>query len=43
MRRRLQRLGITKQEPSELSDEERVRFARLDIDPETITFNRVLV
>merc|ERR1711871_519930 len=39
---RLKKLGITKTEPNELSEEEKGRFARLDIDPETITWNRVL-
>ncbi|XP_005399187.1 PREDICTED: C-1-tetrahydrofolate synthase, cytoplasmic [Chinchilla lanigera] len=40
--RRLQRLGIQKTDPSTLTDEEINRFARLDIDPETITWQRVL-
>eukprot|EP00127_Corallochytrium_limacisporum_P000981 Clim_evm65s33 gene=Clim_evmTU65s33 len=42
MQRRLQRLGITKEHPDDLTEEEIRRFARLDIDPETITWNRVL-
>ncbi|ELW70832.1 C-1-tetrahydrofolate synthase, cytoplasmic [Tupaia chinensis] len=40
--RRLQRLGIHKTDPTTLTDEEINRFARLDIDPETITWQRVL-
>ncbi|XP_022426094.1 C-1-tetrahydrofolate synthase, cytoplasmic isoform X2 [Delphinapterus leucas] len=37
-----QRLGIEKTDPTTLTDEEIYRFARLDIDPETITWQRVL-
>ncbi|KAL1638432.1 tetrahydrofolate synthase [Neofusicoccum ribis] len=40
--RRLKKLGITKTNPDELTEEEIRRFARLDIDPETITWRRVL-
>ena len=40
--RRLKRLGIDKTVPSELSDEEIRRFARLNIDPATISWNRVM-
>lgn len=40
--RRLQKLGIEKTDPTTLTDEEINRFARLDIDPETITWQRVL-
>ncbi|KAK2710584.1 hypothetical protein QYM36_011938 [Artemia franciscana] len=40
--RRLQRLRIDKTEPGDLTDEEIRAFVRLDIDPETITFQRVL-
>uniref|UniRef100_A0A2K5W3Y0 C-1-tetrahydrofolate synthase, cytoplasmic n=1 Tax=Macaca fascicularis TaxID=9541 RepID=A0A2K5W3Y0_MACFA len=40
--RRLKRLGIEKTDPTTLTDEEINRFARLDIDPETITWQRVL-
>lgn len=36
----LQRLGIEKTDPNTLTDEEINRFARLDIDPETITWQR---
>ncbi|KAL9613222.1 MAG: hypothetical protein Q9167_002238 [Letrouitia subvulpina] len=42
MFRRLNKLGITKTNPDELSEDEIHRFARLDIDPETITWRRVL-
>lgn len=40
--RRLQKLGIDKTNPDDLTPEEITRFARLDIDPETITWRRVL-
>lgn len=40
--RRLRRLGIEKTDPTMLTDDEINRFARLDIDPETITWQRVL-
>uniref|UniRef100_A0A8I3ZZ26 C-1-tetrahydrofolate synthase, cytoplasmic n=1 Tax=Callithrix jacchus TaxID=9483 RepID=A0A8I3ZZ26_CALJA len=40
--RRLKRLGIEKTDPTTLTDDEINRFARLDIDPETITWQRVL-
>ncbi|MCJ1485688.1 tetrahydrofolate synthase [Schaereria dolodes] len=42
MFRRLKKLGITKTNPNELTEDEIHRFARLDIDPETITWRRVL-
>ena len=42
MFRRLKKLGITKTNPDDLTPEEIKRFARLDIDPETITWRRVL-
>ena len=42
MQRRLKKLGIDKTNPDELTEEEIRRFARLDIDPETITWKRVL-
>ena len=42
MFKRLQKLGITKTNPDDLTEEEYGRFARLDIDPETITWRRVL-
>src|SRR5579863_3078483 len=41
MLRRLRKLGIFKKDPNELTPEERSRFARLDIDPDTITWRRV--
>lgn len=42
MFRRLKKLGIDKTNPDDLSEDEVHRFARLDIDPETITWRRVL-
>lgn len=36
MFRRLKKLGITKTDPDELTDEEKVKFARLDLDPEKV-------
>ncbi|MCJ1356372.1 MAG: tetrahydrofolate synthase [Icmadophila ericetorum] len=42
MFRRLKKLGITKTNPDDLTDEEIHKFARLDIDPSTITWRRVL-
>ncbi|KAI9207432.1 formate--tetrahydrofolate ligase-domain-containing protein [Polychytrium aggregatum] len=39
---RLQRLGIDKTNPDDLTPEEKSRFARLDIDVETITWQRVV-
>ena len=39
--RRLEKLGIEKTDPDSLTEEERSRFARLDIDPDTITWRRV--
>jgi formyltetrahydrofolate synthetase len=42
MLRRLKKLGISKTDPNELTPEERSRFARLDIDPDTITWRRVV-
>lgn len=38
--RRLKRLGIAKTDPDSLTDEERVKFARLDIDPTKVMWNR---
>lgn len=40
--RRLVKLGITERDPEKLTEDERSRFARLDLDPETITWRRVL-
>jgi formyltetrahydrofolate synthetase len=42
MLKRLTKLGISKTDPDELTPEERVQFARLDINPSTITWNRVV-
>lgn len=42
MLRRLKRLGIHKTDPNELTPEERTRFARLDIDPNGISWRRVI-
>ncbi|KAM7199350.1 C-1-tetrahydrofolate synthase [Naviculisporaceae sp. PSN 640] len=42
MFRRLKKLGIDKTDPDSLTQEEITRFARLDIDPATITWRRVL-
>ncbi|KDN52839.1 FTHFS-domain-containing protein [Tilletiaria anomala UBC 951] len=41
MFKRLAKLGIDKTNPDDLTDEEKRRFARLDIDPDTITWHRV--
>lgn len=38
--RRLKKLGIIKTDPNSLTEEERRKFARLDIDPENITWTR---
>ena len=38
--RRLEKLGIAKTDPNSLTEEERSRFARLNIDPENITWTR---
>lgn len=38
--RRLQKLGIAKIEPDSLTEEEIRKFARLDVDPENITWTR---
>ena len=40
MLRRLRKLGINKTNPDDLTAEERSRFARLDIDPSSITWRR---
>jgi len=42
MLRRLEKLGIDKTNPDDLTEEEITKFARLDIDPETITWRRVV-
>jgi len=41
MLRRLKKLGIDKTNPDDLTPEEVSRFARLDIDPDSITWRRV--
>jgi methylenetetrahydrofolate dehydrogenase (NADP+)/methenyltetrahydrofolate cyclohydrolase/formyltetrahydrofolate synthetase/formate--tetrahydrofolate ligase len=42
MMRRLAKLGIEKTDPNDLTPEERRRIFRLDIDPASITWNRVI-
>jgi formyltetrahydrofolate synthetase len=42
MQARLKNLGITETDPDQLSEEEKARFARLDIDPATVTWRRSL-
>jgi len=42
MLRRLERLGIKKTNPDDLTEDEVKRFVRLDIDPDTITWKRVV-
>lgn len=42
MLRRLKRLGIDKTNPDDLTPEEAARFARLDLDVSTLTWNRVV-
>lgn len=42
MRIRLAKLGINKENPEDLTPEEVSRFARLDIDPEKVMWNRVV-
>jgi formyltetrahydrofolate synthetase len=42
MTKRLAKLGIQKSDPAALDDDEIRRFARLDINPDTITWKRVL-
>lgn len=42
MLRRLRKLGIDKTNPDELTPPERSRFVRLDIDPNNITWRRVI-
>jgi formyltetrahydrofolate synthetase len=42
MLRRLKKLGIPKTDPNELTPGERSRFSRLDIDPDSITWRRVI-
>ena len=42
MFKRLKKLGIDKTNPDDLTEEERNKFVRLDIDPERITWRRVV-
>jgi len=42
MLRRLEKLVIHKVDPNDLTQEERSRFARLDIDPDSITWRRTI-
>ncbi|KAF2286282.1 hypothetical protein GH714_013139 [Hevea brasiliensis] len=42
MFRRLKKLGITKTKPEDLTPQEVQKFARLDIDPDSITWRRVM-
>lgn len=42
MLKRLEKLGISKTDPETLALEEKGKFARLDIDPSTITWQRVV-
>ncbi|CAE6509026.1 unnamed protein product [Rhizoctonia solani] len=42
MLKRLEKLGITSTSPDDLTPEEARKFSRLDVDLETITWNRVL-
>jgi formyltetrahydrofolate synthetase len=42
MLRRLKKLGIKKTNPDDLTDEEASKFVRLDVDPDTITWRRIL-
>lgn len=40
--KRLAKLGIDKRNPDELTPDEIKKFVRLDMDPESITWNRVV-
>jgi len=42
MLRRLEKLGIDKTDPNDLTPEQRSKFVRLDIDPDSITWRRVV-
>ena len=42
MQGRLKKLGITQTDPDLLTDEQKTRFARLDINPETVTWRRAV-
>lgn len=40
--KRLRKLGIDKTNPNELTPEEANKFSRLDVDPETVIWKRVI-
>jgi len=42
MFKRLEKLGIDKTDPNDLTEEEISQFVRLDVDPDTITWRRVV-
>ena len=42
MQGRLKKLGITETDPELLTDEQKAKFARLDIDPGTVTWRRAV-
>ena len=42
MRKRLEKLGIESEKPSDLSDEDKERMVRLNIDPDSIQWRRVV-
>ncbi len=42
MQGRLKKLGITETDPELLTDEQKAKFARLDIDPSTVTWRRAV-
>ncbi|HSN95512.1 MAG TPA: formate--tetrahydrofolate ligase, partial [Anaerolineaceae bacterium] len=42
MKGRLKKLGITETDPELLTDEQKAKFARLDIDPATVTWRRAV-
>ncbi len=42
MRKRLEKLGIESEKPSDLSDEDKEKMFRLNIDPDSIQWNRVV-
>jgi formyltetrahydrofolate synthetase len=39
---RLAKLGITETDPDQLTEEQKAKFARLDIDPQTVTWRRAV-
>ena len=39
---RLAKLGITETDPDKLTEEQKAKFARLDIDPQTVTWRRAV-